>query len=503
MNGRVLRTLVTLCVMAAGSLAAALLATGALHSASPDSPVSTASYPNCRFGVGGSVSGFDVAALNVGWHLSFGTQSSPPHPAGAEYVQVIRLGQIPGGFTFSPVTDTLYSIMDQNPGAMWLIGNEPDSPYQDDLTPEVYARAYHHLFYLIKQHDPSAQVGMAGIVQPTPLRFQYLDRVWSAYQQYYSERLPTDLWNTHSYILREIDPTDPEAYPNGPYSVWGAFIPPGMAATRGILYSMVDMFSLDIFRQRLLDLRQWLANHGERNKPLYITEYGELWPYPPYTPESAFYFDENGDPITEERVARFMTGTFDILMTLTDPNLGYPADANRLVQRWLWYSVADAWFGGPLFDPATQQRRPLGDAFYTFTHSISPSVDLLALSVTADTALVDVITQVQTVTLKAALSNSGNISVTPPVTVAFYAGFPPTGTLIAAATVGGLGLNGCGATTSVSVQWPDRAVGAHPMYMQIDPDGSIAEASRANNIVMGSVRVLFAPYDVYLQLVFR
>jgi hypothetical protein len=35
----------------------------------------------------------------------------------------------------------------------------------------------------------------------------------------------------------------------------------------------------------------------------------------------------------------FMRETFDFLVNTQDPELGYPADGNRLVQQWLWYSV--------------------------------------------------------------------------------------------------------------------------------------------------------------------
>ena len=459
-----------------------------------------ATYPNCRFGVGGRVEGYDVTSLNIGWHLNFGTQSNPPHPNGAEYIQVIRLAPIVGGYVFAPTTSTLYLIMDQNPGSTWLIGNEPDSPWQDKLTPETYARAYHHLYYLIKQYDPLAQVGAGAVVQPTPLRFQYLDRVWNAYRQYYGEWFPSDLWNIHSYILREIDSSDPEAYPHGPYGVWGAYIPPGITATRGILYNESDMFSLAIFQQRLLDLRRWMADHGQRDKPLYITEYGELFPYPPYMPggDPEPYVDEKGVPITEERVATFMTGTFGILLNTSDPIVGYLADANRLVQRWLWYSVSDTNYGGTLFDPDSHQRRPLGDVFYTYTHAISPGVDLLAVRIEAIPAAISDTGQLQTVTLKATISNIGNISITQPITVAFYAGQPPSGTLIGSMQVITSVLHGCAKTAEVGVLWTDLDAGAHSMYFEIDPDSLVGEADKSNNVAVGSV--LITNLHLYLPL---
>lgn len=464
--------------------------------------VSSVPYPNCRFGVGGSVNGFDVAALNVGWHLDFATRFSPSRPNGAEYVQIVRLAPTSNGFTFDPITDTLYAIIANNPGSIWLIGNEPDSIWQDKLLPETYARAYHHLYHLIKQRDSTAQVGIGGLVQPTPLRFQYLDRIWQAYLHYYGERLPTDLWNVHSYILREIDASDPEAYPNGPYSVWGAYIPPGIAATRGIIYNESDMFSLSIFQQRLLDLRRWMADHGERDKPLYITEYGELFPYPPYMPgnDPDPYVDENGVPITEARVAAFMTSTFNWLQSASDPAFGYPADGNRLVQRWLWFSTNYPGYGGMLFNPNTAQRTQLGEAFYSYTRAISPEIDLMAVRLTAEPAALCDIGVPQTTTLKVLISNAGNISVSMPFTVSFYAGQPGAGALIASHIVTPT-LNGCAATIEVTQTWSGLSSGANYAYVRVESDNQIGEIDKDNNLATGVV--LVTNQRVYLPIGFR
>jgi hypothetical protein len=259
------------------------------------------------------------------------------------------------------------------------------------------------------------------------------------------------------------------------------------------------MFSTSIFQQRLIDFRGWMRDHGYRDKPLYITEYGELFPYPPYTQGGA-YVDEFGVPITEQRVAAFMTATFDILRTLTDTNVGYPADANRLVQRWLWYSVHDTSFGGPLFDPTTTQRRPLGDIFYTYTHALSPSVDALAVRVVADPPAISDTGQLKTVTLRALVSNVGDVSITQPINVAFYAGWPPTGTLIGTRVITSA-LPGCAATALVSRTWSNLDAGAHWMYVEVDPADLIDETSNANNLAVGFA--LIATNRVFLPAILQ
>jgi hypothetical protein len=462
--------------------------------ASTDSP-----FPNCRFGVGGSVIDYAVAPLNVGWYMDWTSRANPDRPNGAEYVQMVTLKSDVNGPSFAPSTTTLLSILSSTPGAVWLIGNEPDSPWQNNLLATEYAYLYHQVYQLIKQADPSARIGIGGIVQATPLRLKYLDSFLAAYQQLYGELPPADLWNIHSYILREIDAADPEASLHEPYEVWGAFIPPGMTVTRGMLYTYSQIFSPAIFQQRLIDFRSWMNKWGYRDKPLYITEYGTLLPYPPdvNTPFS----DENGVPLDEARTAAFMTATFNILRTLTDTAIGYPADANRLVQRWLWYSVSDPKFGGPLFDSTSLARHPLGDVFAAYTQAISPSVDLLAVRVLADPAAVLDTGEPQTTTLKATISNIGNIALTQPITVGFYAGVNPTGTLIGALHVFTSGLAGCAGTAEISATWQNLVgVGVHPMYVKIDP-GTLPESDRANNVAVGLF--LVATHRAHLPLIWK
>jgi len=69
-----------------------------------------------------------------------------------------------------------------------------------------------------------------------------------------------------------------------------------------------------------------------------------------------------------------MLASFDYFLTATDPDLGYPADGNRLVQRWAWYSLDDASFEqqnyttwSALYDPFPPYRmRPLGRDFAAY-----------------------------------------------------------------------------------------------------------------------------------------
>jgi hypothetical protein len=462
----------------------------------------SSNYAHCRFGVTAhqDIAAFDVAPLNLGWYVDWGMNVMPATPGGMEYMQMVRLQQEVGGgwgFRSGQSWTTLAGAIGANPGATWLVGNEPDSPFQDDMLPQSYAHAYHDVYSFIKGQDPTARVGIGGIVQPTPLRFAYLDAVWDAYHQTYGEKMPVEVWNIHSFILREVASgvvPDPEPCGASTIPEWGANIPPGQTALTGELYCIRDQDRLDIFWGRIRDFRQWMVNNGERDKPLIISEYGVLFPED--------YRDEDGNLFDQQRVGQYMIGTFERMRNETDPMIGYPHDGNRLVQRWAWFSLSESpndW-GGTLFDANTHSLRPLGQTFRDYTSVIAPSVDLLAARASSEPAVFWYEGQPVTATLKAVVSNVGNSATAQPVTVEFFDGQPgdagsvPIGS---AQTISG-GLGGCADYAVVSIDWSGLGAGGHPFYIQVDRDNTIAEADETNNIVSGTV--LVATRRAYLPL---
>ena len=311
-----------------GSLAVLLLFAGLVAGASAQGP-----GPTWRFGADmvrefGRITDYDVASLGLAWYSDWGTSREPLRPGGIEYAQLVGVS----GGVLSPPAAQLAALVDANPGALWLIGNEPECIWQGNSTPEQYAVAYHQAYTLIKSRDPTARVAIGGVVQPTPLRLEWLDRALAHYQSTYGQPMPVDVWNVHNMILQEERGS------------WGCEIPRGLSATSGRLYTVADNDNLEIFKQHVVDFRVWMRARGQRDKPLIITEYGVLMPV-------AYGF-------TPDRVSRYMVGTFDYLLTARDPELGCPADGGRLVQRWLWNSLNDQpWdpqtgkgFNGALFD---------------------------------------------------------------------------------------------------------------------------------------------------------
>jgi hypothetical protein len=305
----------------------------------PTPPPTSPAWPwqgRPRWGIGvvaGSIADYNVEPLRLGWYLDWGAQLTPPRPGGAVYAQMVRCKDS----MLDPPREALAAIAQANPGSLWLIGNEPDVKWQDNIGAATYARLYHEAYTTIKAADPTAQIAIGGITQPTPLRLRYLDAVLTAYQDQFGTAAPMDVWHIHNFILREER------------GGWGVDIPPGFPDETGMLYEIDDNDDIDIFRQQILGFRQWMLDRGYRNYPLVISEYGIPMP------------EDYGFP--PERVIGFLENTFGFFLTATDGELGYPEDGNRLVQLWCWYSLNDSdsyYPQGRLIDPVTGQMTAVG-----------------------------------------------------------------------------------------------------------------------------------------------
>jgi hypothetical protein len=289
----------------------------------------------------GKISQYDVEPLRLGWYVDWRTQLEPPQPGGVEYVQMVRLWD----GILRPDKETLAAVTQANPGSLWLIGNEPDVKWQDNLEPTIYAQLYHEAYVAIKTADPTAQVAIGGVTQPTQLRMRYLDAVLASYKTQFGADMPIDVWNVHAFILREEQGS------------WGVDIPPGLPDDHGMLYEIDDGDNMDIFRQQIVDFRRWMAERGYQNYPLIVSEYGILMPV------------DYGFP--PERVVAFLEASFDFFLSATDPALGYPEDGYRLVQGWCWYSLNDVDHGYPagrLFNPSTEQMTAVGQGWVGYVN---------------------------------------------------------------------------------------------------------------------------------------
>lgn len=316
-----------------------------------------------RFGLAfspgyGPLADYPLAQLPFGWYADWAFRERPQLAERYEFAQTIRVSPE----HYPPDWEGLRRAIVANPGSLWIIGNEPECVHQDRRTPEEYAEIYHGLYGYIKSHDPTAQVAIGGVVQPTPLRLQWLDRVLAHYQATYGRAMPVDVWNIHVQILQEK---------RGDY---GADIPVGIAAEEGRLYPWWENDSIEHFEQLVWEMRRWMAARGYRDRPLIISEFGVLMP--------TSYFDAEGGPgAGEARIKAFMSASLDFLLTAQDATIGYPADGGRLVQRWLWFSLNHpTWeqipggmsgFSGGLADPFTRELTVFGRHYGAYVRGLA------------------------------------------------------------------------------------------------------------------------------------
>lgn len=485
-------------------------------------------YPNCRYGTSPrTLDQLDwLPELGAGWFLTFG--GSVQGPEGIEAVRVIWVEQdkdddgnyLPGYWTSPELTDaSLGALIGTNPGGLWIVGNEVDrgpdpgeinSP-QGDTFPEIYALAYHDVYHFIKQRDPTAQVGIAGLVEVTPGRLQYLDLVWESYLEQYGNSIPVDVWNMHLYILPEARP---DGQPNGIANVaLGTDLALAIRESGNDsavcadddIYCWAEHDSLSLFAEQIVAMRTWMKEHGQQNTPLLLSEFSILYPFEnfddPDNPTYCFLQDEYGNCFTETRVSKWMSETFAFLESATSPELGYSLDGNRLVQQWNWYSVNTQAVGyvSNLVTNDLTELTEIGRVFLNSAATQPAQVNLLPDQVAYPVGFSTAPTGTTSVTISASVRNNGNTEVTTPFTVTFYSD-SELAQPIGSSTISSLG--GCARTAaSAMTTWAGLSTGLHRYWVRIDSHQTIRESREGDNIAQGFV--LVNPNQTFLPAVRR
>lgn len=268
--------------------------------------------------------------IDADWYLNWLAQPEPQ--TNNQFVPMVR---VTAQGRYTPNGDALQAAVEAQPGALWIIGNEPDIETQDNASPEAFAQAYHNAREAILAWDSTAQFALGAVGHVTPLRLAYLDSMLLYYRHRYDRAMPIDAWTIHIYIL-------PEERDN-----WGIGIAVGFSQKRGILYTPEQHIDVSEFERRLVAFRWWMAARGFREKPLYVTEYGLLLPQ----------FDA-------QTAADYLKATTEILLNTRDDEIGYPADDNRLVQSFAWFALKDTLFHtGTLIDVETNEMTLAGQAW--------------------------------------------------------------------------------------------------------------------------------------------
>lgn len=542
------------------AVSAPVAARSAAQGEEPGAPRDTLAATNCRYGVG-YVPDFAqslswIPTLDAGWYINFSAQPWGQRIYSASFAPVIRIKQIrangvrSSGYTVTPpltytyrdengvMRDGLGTLIARNPGHYWIVGNEVDvnNDLQDNTMPDVYAQAYHEIYHYIKKADPTAKVAVAGLSMMTPGRLQYLTIVWDTYRTLYGQDMPVDIWNMHLYILEERNPMNPLEYGDGKIALgtdpalakltsYGnpQFCPaPGDSGPdpRPDVQCRSEHDSVRIFKEQVVGMRQWMKAHGQQNKPLIISEYGLLYPYIREADGGYFLEDEHGQPFAPERVNKYLRDTLKYLEETKDPNLGYPADENRLVQQWLWYSIVTdpEWSGGSsnLIDWDTFASLPPGDPAaltlmgQTFRQEATARVGQANLAGGAAYNVIGFAKQDNkgSALLTASFRNSGTLSVIAPVTITFYSDpalTMPIGSVVYDPTTRGA-VTGCtwGGRNSeqVSIVWSDLPVGTYTYWAKIDATNAVTESSENDNVTT-SGQVTIRANGLYVPIVSR
>jgi hypothetical protein len=315
--------------------------------------------------------------------------------------------------------------------------------------------------------------------------------------------MPADFWNMHLYILPEVLPdgnpngiasialgTDPALGISEPYDPDGAGpLDAKDSCQFGDVYCYAEHDSMEAFREQVVRMRQWMADHGYRNRPLLLSEYSLLLPYA--YPNGDPFSDEFGERFTPERVQAFMTNTFDYMSTASDPELGFPADNNKLVQQWLWFSVHNFGVGqvsNLINNPTSGTLSNLGQTFRNRVASQAPTINLYPDRASSLFAFTN-ITGTVDVTLEAEVGNNGTASAGA-FQVTFYSNQGLTNMIGTPQTIAAQAMTGCGTRNiTVSVPWSGLGPGLHYFWVKVDSLNAVGETSETDNVRRGSVYV--------------
>lgn len=480
-------------------------------SVQPAQPVESApAFPGCRFGLtigDGGLKG-NLASTYAGGVLDWGMDNNTI-PTNVEYLHVLRVGDrytYNGGDclnkrdTYADTLAKLPAALAANPGEVWLVGNEPDTNFdcQDSLTAEKYAERFYAIANLIRSADPTARIGFGSIVQPTSIRLRYLDRTWNRLVQLTgnSTRASSliDIWSIHSFILNEW-----------PSYGWGTGVPPGFendfADAVKNQNNWALTYDINAFKPRIESFRNWMNGKGERNKPLWITEYGSLLP-PIDPPGGPDYVN-----VTDAQTAAYMTATFDTMLSATSATTGLSSDGNRLVQRWFWVSLSNRryTYGGTLFDPLSTPAgniTPVGTAWVNYVGTKTFRFDYSIRGVSIIPTIPANISNPWSFKVYAFLQNLGEANDPDGVTVSLYAGDPAAGGVLVDTSTTPV-FFGCGGRQMVSFDWTNVTPPANPqtpktLFVRVD---SSNDSNASNNTA--SYHVYFLPNRLSLPFVTR
>jgi hypothetical protein len=201
-------------------------------------------------------------------------------------------------------------------------------------------------------------------------------------------------------------------------------------------------------------------------------------------------------------VSDFLRRSLDYLESAGDPELGYPADGYRLVQRWLWFALYTTGAGSVsnllTIDPLGLTQH--GDLFRSHVIGRGASVNLAPAPIAPVTLPYTGAPASAAVTVQVA--NRGTKANPAPFTVAFYGDAELTKPIGTVGVPGGLA--GCAMrTATVSVTLTGLGPGTTRYWVQADSGGAVAESDEGDNVTSGVVIVMANARRTLLPFVTR
>lgn len=243
-----------------------------------------------------------------------------------------------------------------------------------------------------------------------------------------------------------------------------------------IVSSVEDHDNLEMIVEQIRRFRQWMADHGQRNKPLVNTEYGVLM-----TEDLGFDY---------QRVRTFMLDSFqEFVFGARDPVLGYPEDDNRLLQQWFWFALNIDTFEGRtvhtgLFSPASGQIKQLGRDFIAFVEPLAVDyADLTATSFSLSPTWPLFAGQPSLVAVEAKVNNRGNLPVGP-----FSVTLVDGNRVVRTWPVNGLSARYAGNdVANLSYAWRPVVYGDRRVELRVNEDGQVAEPCADDNVLSANL----------------
>ncbi len=197
-----------------------------------------------------------LSKTGAGWWYQYG--ANIPDVPGAQQVQLLRVwGRFAQEQGYKRELDRLLALL-KTPASQpvyWLIGNEPNTPGQDDIDPAAYARALAVIVPAIKKNRPQDV-----IIGPNVLNWSatcsacpgftsgrdWVVRFNQAYQaQNGGQAAPIYIWSIHTYNLD---------------------------------WNKLPLINQTQDARQLEELRGYLDSLStERGKPIWLTEFGVVW----------------------------------------------------------------------------------------------------------------------------------------------------------------------------------------------------------------------------------